>query len=213
LLLYGRETFPNPKSASFNPEPAWRRMFGEFSCAVVKGAHAELYLEQNIASLAGELTHRLRQALVRSRKFFPLEDCSVEFAIDNWAARAQPGARLPLGISVKNVGKTAIGGEFSSLRLGGCWIRDGAIHGARFVEAAPLPAMAPGDVSIVRIAVSAPENEGNFELALDLFEERGHSLTRLGAAPACARVKITRRATPLRESLRSYFRGRKQIAG
>ena len=178
-------------------------------CAEVEGAHAELYLEQNIASLAGELAHRLGQALSRSRKPSPLEDCAVEFAVDKWAARVLPGARLPLEISVKNSGKTAIGGELSSLRLGGWWIRDGAAVGARFVEAAPLPSTAPGDVSTVKTTLSAPENQGNFELALELFEERGHSLTVLSAAPACARVKVTRRATPIRESLRSLFSARK----
>jgi len=209
LLLYGRDSILNPKFASFNPEPAWRRMFGGFSCAEVEGAHAELYLEQNIASLAGELAQRLGRALSRSRKPSPLEDCAVEFAVGKWAARVLPGARLPLEISVKNIGKTAIGGELSSLRLGGWWIRDGAAVGARFVEGAPLPSTAPGNVSTLKTTVSAPENQGNFELALDLFEERGHSLTVLGPAPACARVKVTRRATPIRESLRSLFSARK----
>jgi hypothetical protein len=73
--------------------------------------------------------------------------------------------------------------------------------------------MAPGDVSVARACLYAPEDEGNFELALDLFEERGHTLTGLGVAPACARVKVTRRATPLRESLRRFFRREKQIDG
>jgi hypothetical protein len=203
LLLYGRDSPYNPKFAPFNPEPAWRRMFGEFSRAEFDGEH-DVFLH-NTASLAGEFTQRCAQALRRPRKVSPLEDCAVEFTIDRWPTRAQPGARLSLEISVRNIGKAAIGGEFSSLRLGGSWTRDGAIHGARFVEAAPLPAIAPGGASTVKVTVSAPEKEGDFELALDLFEERGHSVTGLGAAPFWARVKVTRRATPIRESLRPYF--------
>ena len=52
--------------------------------------------------------------------------------------------------------------------------------------------------------------KGNFELALDLFEERGHSLTGLGAAPARAKVKVTHRATRMHDLLRSCFRPEKQ---
>jgi len=208
LLLYGRDSYYNPKFGPFNPEPAWRRMFGVFSRAEFDGGHD--VFRDNTASLAGELAPRLAQAARRPRKSSPLVDCAAEFAVDTWAMRAMPGARLPLEISIKNIGNAPIGGEFSSLRLGGCWTRDRVIHGARFVEATPLPAIGPGDVSIVKIIISAPENEGNFDLALDLFEERGYSLTELNAALSCARVKVTRRATPIRESLRPYFRRRKQ---
>jgi acyl-CoA synthetase (AMP-forming)/AMP-acid ligase II/acyl carrier protein len=205
LLVFGRDSEFQPKYSSINPEPAWRRMFGGYSCAFVDGAHHEIYRHNYTVSLAGELTLRFAEALRRPRKFLPLEECAAEFAVDKQAMRAPPGGRLPLEVWVKNIGRTPIGGEFSSLRLGGRWMRDGAIDGARFVEAAPLPAIAPGSVSTVKINVSLPENEGTFELALDLFEERGHSLTGLGAAPACAMVKVTRRATPIRESLRPYF--------
>ena len=211
LLVYGRDSLLNPKFAPFNSEPSWRRMFGNFTRVEVDGGYNELYLRENIGSLAGELARRCRQALRRPSRFSPLEDCAFEFVIDKAASRARPGAGLGLEITVKNTGRAAIGGEFSSLRLGGFWTRDGAIFGPRFVEAGPLPAIAPGEVSVVKSHVFAPEDEGNFELALDLFEERGHSLTGLGAASACARVKVTRRATPIRDSLRPYFRRRKQI--
>jgi acyl carrier protein len=210
LILYGRESTYNPRLAGFNPEPAWRRMFGEFSRAEFDGGH-DVFLDHT-ASLAVELRLPFAQALRRSGKFLPLEYQSVEFAVDMLAPRALPGARLPLEISVRNVCETGIGGESSGLRVGGYWTRDGAIHG-RFVEAAPLPATAPGDASTVKIAVSAPDTVGNFELVLDLFEERGHSLVALGAAPACARIKITRNATPIRQFLRPYFHWRKGIVG
>jgi hypothetical protein len=186
-------------------------MFGEFSCVEVDGGYNELYFRQNIGSLAGELARRCRQALLRRRESLPMENCAVELAVEGLVMRAQPGARLPLEVSVKNVGKAAIGGTFSGLRLGGSWISNGAAVGARFVEAAPLPALGPGDVSIVKIFPSAPENEGNFELVLDLFEERGCSLTELNATRFCATVKVTHRAMPIRESLRSYFPRRKPI--
>jgi acyl-CoA synthetase (AMP-forming)/AMP-acid ligase II/acyl carrier protein len=211
LLVFARDSLFQPKYCSINPEPAWRRMFGEFSCAWIDGTHEGIYRDAH-PSLAGELTQRFADALRRPRNFSPLEECAAEFAVDRQAMRAPPGARLAFEVSVKNIGRAPIGGEFSSLRLGGRWMRDGAIAGARFVEAAPLPAIAPGSVSTVRINVAAPENEGTFELVLDLFEERGHSLTGLGAAPACGTVKVTRRATSIRESLRPYFVRPKQAA-
>jgi hypothetical protein len=187
-------------------------MFGEFSVAEVDGYHDDDTLfHPNPVSLAGALRQRCAEALCRPGKSSPSEECAVELAVDKLAQRALPGACLPLKISVKNIGKTAIGGRSSSLRLGGRWTRDGAVHGPRFVESAPLPATAPGNVSTVEITVSAPLNKGNFELTLDLFEERGHWLTELGAAPGCATVKVTRRATPVAESLRPYFLWRRQI--
>jgi len=212
LLVFGQDRRFNPKFAPFNPEPAWRRMFGEFSVAEVDGSHDDDTLfHPNPVSLAGALRQRCAEALHRPGKSSPLEECAAEFAVDKFAPRTLPGAGLPLEISVKNIGKTTIGGRSSSLRLGGRWTRDGAVHGPRFVESAPLPATAPGNVSTVEITVPAPLNEGNFELTLDLFEERGHWLTGLGAAPACATVKVTRRATPVAESLRPYFLWRRQI--
>ena len=57
-----------------------------------------------------------------------------------------------------------------NLRLGGFWTSDGAIHGPHFIEAAPFPPIAPGAVSVVNACVHVPEEKGNFELALDLFE-------------------------------------------
>jgi hypothetical protein len=209
LILYGRESTYNPVFAGFNPEPAWRRMFGEFSRAEFDGGH-DVFLD-NTASLAGELRQPFALALGGPGKSSPLEECAVEFAVGKLAPRALPGARLLVEISVKNIGKAAIGGEFSGLRLGGWWTRDGAIQGARFVGAASLPPTPPGDSCILKTIVSAPESEGNFELALNLFEERGHSLTGLGAATVCARIKITRRATPIGESLRPYFLWRRKI--
>jgi acyl-CoA synthetase (AMP-forming)/AMP-acid ligase II/thioesterase domain-containing protein/acyl carrier protein len=209
LLLYGRESVLNPKFASFNPEPAWRRMFGRFSRAEVEGAHAELYLEQNMASLAGELARRLGPALSRSRPFSPLKECAFEFAVGRAPGRARPGARLRFEVAVKNIGKAPIGGESSSLRLGGFWARDGAKVGVRFVEAAPLPAIAPQGVWVKEILVLAPQNEGKFDLALDLFEERGDSLTGLGAAPSAARVKVARISTRIQKILGRRFSARK----
>ena len=208
LLLYGRDSEYNPRFGPFNPEPGWRRMFGQFSLVEYDGGH-NLLLD-NVPWLAGELARRFAQALDQSRPFSPLNPCAFEFAVSRTPSRARPGARLPLEISVKNTGKAAIGGEHTNLRLGGSWMRDGAAVGARFVDARPLPALAPGDVTVVKIFPSVPEDQGNFELALDLFEERGHSLTALGAAPSCASVKVTRRATPIRESLRSVFQPRER---
>ena len=139
LLLYGRDsTYYNPKFAPFNPEPAWRRMFGNFSCAVVDGDHDnDTLFHPNPVSLAGELTERCAEALRRPRKLSPLEDCAVELAVTRWTARARPGGRLPYEISVKNIGKTTIGGELSTLRLGGSWTRVGATH--RAVSSRPIP--------------------------------------------------------------------------
>jgi hypothetical protein len=57
-----------------------------------------------------------------------------------------------------------------NLRLGGFWTSDGAIHGPHFIEAAPFPPIAPGAVSVINACVHVPEEKGNFELALDLFE-------------------------------------------
>ena len=71
--------------------------------------------------------------------------------------------------------------------------------------------MAAGDVSVVEVSFPVPDDEGIFELALDLFEERGQSLTGLGAASVCARVKVTRHATPIREFFRSNFRRGQQV--
>jgi hypothetical protein len=204
LLIYGRDSEYHPKFASFNPEPAWRRMFGQFSLAEIDGGH-DIPLD-NVPWLAGELTLRFAQALDRSHPYSPLKECAFEFAVGRTPGRSRPGARLRLEVSVKNIGKATIGGESSTLRLGGCWTRDGAVYGARFVEATPLPTLAPGDVSVVEMPVIVPEKDGTFELALDLFEQRGHALTALGAAPSCATIKVTHRATPMRESLRPYFR-------
>jgi hypothetical protein len=181
-------------------------MFGDFSCCEVDGAHLELYLPEKIASLADELARWCAQALHRSRPFSPLKACAFEFAVSQTPTRALPGARLALEISLRNVGQAAIGGEHANLRIGGSWTRRGAEAGARFIDARALPALAPGDATVVEIFPSAPDNEGIFELALDLFEERGHSLTALGAAPSPRiRLKVTRRATPIRESLRTLF--------
>jgi acyl-CoA synthetase (AMP-forming)/AMP-acid ligase II len=199
LLLFGRDSPFNPKFASFNPEPAWRRMFGDFSCAVVDGDHDDDTLFQpNPVSLAGEVAQRCAQALDRTRKFSPLEDCAFEFTVAKAPGRARPGARLRFEVSLKNVGTAPIGGEHSNLRVGGFWTRDGEIDGPRFIEATPLPEIAPGAVSVEEVMVPAPENDGKFELALDLFEERGHSLTGLGAAPTGARVKVRRISTRIR---------------
>jgi acyl-CoA synthetase (AMP-forming)/AMP-acid ligase II/acyl carrier protein len=160
LLVFGQDRTYNPKFAPFNPEPAWRRMFGEFSVAEVDGYHdADTLFHPNPVSLAGELRQRCAEALRRPGKSSPLEECAGEFAVGKLAPRALPGARLPLEISVKNIGKAAIGGEFSSLRLGGWWTRDGAIHGARFVGAAFLPATPPGDSCILRVRLKTPIRE------------------------------------------------------
>jgi len=156
------------------------------------------------------LRQRCAQALDRSRPFAPLKECAFELAVARAPRRAQPGARLRLEVRVKNVGKAPIGAEHANLRLGGFWTRDGAIHGPRFIEAAPFPAIAPGDVSVVDACVHVPEDKGNFELALDIFEERGHSLTGLGVGPARAKVKVTHRATRMHDFLRSCFRPEKQ---
>ncbi|MGA8445574.1 MAG: AMP-binding protein [Roseiarcus sp.] len=210
LLLYGRDSPYNPKFAAFNPEPAWRRMFGKVSRGEFDGEH-DVFL-QNAGSLAGELTQRCAQALDRTRPFTPLKECPFELSVAQTPRRAQPGARLRLEVRVKNVGTAPIGAEHANLRLGGFWTRDGAIHGLRFIEAAPLPAIAPGAVSAISACVHAPEDKGNFELALDVFEERGHSLTGLGVGPARVKVKVTRRATRMHDFLRSCFRPEKQTA-
>ena len=73
-----------------------------------------------------------------------------------------------------------------------------------------MPAIAPGAVSVMSACVHAPEDNGNFELALDLFEERAHSLTGLGVGPARSKVKVTHRATRMHDFLRSCFRREKQ---
>jgi acyl-CoA synthetase (AMP-forming)/AMP-acid ligase II/acyl carrier protein len=203
LLLYGSESTYNPKFGPFNPEPAWRRMLGQFSLVEYDGGH-NLLLDK-VPWLAGELARRFAQALDRSRPFSPLKPCAFEFAAAWTPSRARPGVGLGLEISVKNIGKAPMGGEHANLRLGGGWIRNGAAVGARFIDARPLPALAPGHATVVKILASAPEEEGDFELVLDLFEERGHSLTALGVASSPGKVKVTRRATTIRESLRSLF--------
>ena len=208
LLLYGRDSTYNPKFASFNPEPAWRRMFGEVSRGEFDGEH-DVFLDDT-ASLAGELTQRCAEALDRTRPFTPLKECPFELSVAQTPRRAQPGARLRLEVRVKNVGKAPIGAEHANLRLGASWTSDGAIHGPRFIEAAPLPAIAPGAVSVISACVHVPEDKGDFELALDLFEERGRSLTGLGVGPARAKVKVTHRATRIHDFFRSWFRPEKQ---
>jgi acyl-coenzyme A synthetase/AMP-(fatty) acid ligase len=208
LLLYARESEYNPKFARFNPEPAWRQMFGQFSVAEIDGGH-DVFLDSPLP-LADELVRRCAEALDRSRPFTPLKECAFELAVAEAPRRAQPGARLRLEVRVRNVGKIPIGGEFSNLRLGASWTSDGAIHGLRFIEAAPLPAIAPGAVSVISACVHVPEDKGDYELALDLFEERGRSLTGLGVGPARAKVKVTHRATRMHDFLRSCFRPEKQ---
>jgi hypothetical protein len=208
LLLYGRDSTYNPKFAAFNPEPAWRRMFGEVSRGEFDGEH-DVFL-QDTGSLAGELTQRCAEALDRTRPSTPLGECPFELSVAQTPRRAQPGARLRLEVRVKNVGKAPIGAEHANLRLGALWTSDGAIHGLRFIEAAPLPAIAPGAVSVISACVHVPEDKGNYELALDLFEERGRSLTGLGVGPARAKVKVTHRATRMHDFLRSCFRPEKQ---
>jgi hypothetical protein len=208
LLLYGRDSTYNPKFAAFNPEPAWRRMFGEVSRGEFDGEH-DVFL-QDTGSLAGELTQRCAEALDRTRPSAPLKECPFELSVAQTPRRAQPGARLRLEVRVKNVGKAPIGAEHANLRLGALWTNDGAIHGLRFIEAAPLPAIAPGAVSVISACVHVPEDKGDYELALDLFEERGRSLTGLGVGPARAKVKVTHRATRMHDFLRSCFRPEKQ---
>ncbi|MGC9956961.1 AMP-binding protein [Roseiarcus sp.] len=208
LLLYGRDSTYNPKFAAFNPEPAWRRMFGEVSRGEFDGEHDVFF--QDTGSLAGELTQRCAEALDRTRPSTPLKECPFELSVAQTPRRAQPGARLRLEVRVKNVGKAPIGAEHANLRLGALWTSDGAIHGLRFIEAAPLPAIAPGAVSVISACVHVPEDKGNYELALDLFEERGRSLTGLGVGPARAKVKVTHRATRMHDFLRSCFRPEKQ---
>jgi acyl-CoA synthetase (AMP-forming)/AMP-acid ligase II/acyl carrier protein len=154
LLLFGQDRTYNPKFGPFNPEAAWRRMFGEFYYAEVDGYHDEDTLfHPNPVSLADEVAQRCAQALDRSRPFTPLKECAFELAVARAPRRAQPGARLCLEVRVRNVGKVPIGGESANLRLGGFWTRDGAIHGPRFIEAAPFPAIAPGDVSVLDACV------------------------------------------------------------
>jgi hypothetical protein len=211
LIIYGRESTCGPKFAPYNPEPPWRRMFGRFSLAEIDGEH-DVFLD-NTGSLAGEVALRCAQALDRSRPFAPLKECPFELAVAKAPRRAQPGARLRLEVRVKNVGKVPTGAEQANLRLGGFWTRDGAIHGPRFIEAAPLPAIAPGDVSIISAWVQVPQDNGDFELAFDLFEERAHSLTGLGVGPARAKVKVTQRATRIHDFFRSCFRREKSRRG
>jgi hypothetical protein len=163
-----------------------------------------------LGSLAGELTQRCAEALDRTRPSTPLKECPFELSVAQTPRRAQPGARLRLEVRVKNVGKAPIGAEHANLRLGALWTNDGAIHGLRFIEAAPLPSIAPGAVSVISACVHVPEDKGNYELALDLFEERGRSLTGLGVGPARAKVKVTHRATRMHDFLRSCFRPEKQ---
>jgi hypothetical protein len=183
-------------------------MFGQFSVAEIDGGH-DVFLDSPLP-LADELVRRCAEALDRSRPFTPLKECAFELAVAEAPRRAQPGARLRLEVRVRNVGKIPIGGEFSNLRLGALWTSDGAIHGLRFIEAAPLPAIAPGAVSVISACVHVPEDKGDYELALDLFEERGRSLTGLGVGPARAKVKVTHRATRMHDFLRSCFRPEKQ---
>jgi len=213
LLLYGRDSEYNPKFAPkfapFHPEAAWRHMFGRFFLAELDAGH-DIFFD-NLPGLAAELAQRFAQALGRARKSSPLEECACKLAVCSTPPRIRPGARLALEVSVKNTGKAAIGGEHANLRLGGSWIRDGAAVGDRFIDARPLPALGPGEVAVVRFFPSTPEDEGDFKLALDLFEEHGHSLTALGAASSPASLKVTRRATPIRESLRPYFHWRREI--
>jgi hypothetical protein len=112
LLLYARDSEYNPKFAAINLEPAWRRMYGEFSHAEIDGEH-DVFLD-NTASLADELARRCAQAFDRSRPFSPLKDCAFEFAVAKAPGRARPGARLRFEASVKNVGKAPIGGEHTN---------------------------------------------------------------------------------------------------
>jgi hypothetical protein len=208
LLIYGRESTYHPKFAPSNPEPAWRRMFGRFTLAEIDGEH-DVFLD-NRGALASELTRSCAQALDRSRPFAPLTECAFELAVANAPRRAQPGARLRLEVRVKNVGNAPVGVEHANLRLGGFWTCAGATHGPRFIDAAPLPAIAPGDVSVVNVWLHAPEVVGNFELGLDLFQEWAHALTGLGVETVPAKIKVTRRATRMHDFLRSYFRPEKE---
>jgi hypothetical protein len=208
LLLYGRDSEYNHKFAPFDPEPAWRRMFGQFSLVEYDGGH-NLLLD-NIPWLVDELARRFADALDRSRPFSPLKPCAFELAVTKAPRRARPGARLRLEVRVKNVGRAPIAAEHANLRLGASWTSDGTIHGRGFIEAAPLPAVPPGAVSVIRACVHVPEDKGNFELALDLFEAGAHSLTGLGVAPARAKIKVTHRATRIHDFLRSCFPPEKQ---
>jgi hypothetical protein len=61
-----------------------------------------------------------------------------------------------------------------------------------------------------KIFPSAPDDERDFELALDLFEERGYSLTALSAAPSRTSVKLAARATANSRILRFPFPPRKR---
>jgi acyl-CoA synthetase (AMP-forming)/AMP-acid ligase II len=184
------------------------RMFGRFTLAEIDGEH-DVFLD-NTRALAGELTRSCAQALDRSRPFAPLTECAFELAVANAPRRAQPGARLRLEVRVKNVGNAPVGVEHANLRLGGFWTCAGATHGPRFIDAAPLPAIAPGDVSVVNVWLHAPEVVGNFELGLDLFQEWAHALTGLGVGPVPAKIKVTRRATRMHDFLRSCFRPEKE---
>jgi hypothetical protein len=181
-------------------------MFGRFSLAEIDGEH-DVFLD-NTASMARELARRCAQA--RAHPATPLKECAFELVVAGAPRRAQSGARLRLEVRIRNAGQAPTGAEHANLRLGGFWTRDGVTHGPRFIEAAPTPAIAPGDVSVISAFVHAPEDRGNFELALDLFEEGAHSLTQLGLAPARAKVKVTQRATSMHEFLRSYFRPEKK---
>ena len=213
LLVFGQDRSYNPKFGPFNPEPAWRRMFGDFSYAVVDGDHdGDTLFHPNPVSLASEVAQRCAEALDRTRPFAPLKECPFELAVSRAPRRAQPSSRLRLELRIKNVGTGPVGLEQTNLRLGASWTGDGAVHEPRFIQIVPFPAIAPGGVSFVSVCFHVPEENGNFELAVNLFEVGPHSFTELGFAPARAKVKVTHRATRIHDLLRACFRPDKRTA-
>jgi ubiquinone/menaquinone biosynthesis C-methylase UbiE len=144
----------------------------------------------------------------------PLPDAAFRAAIrtDQDAHVATVGAVLPLTVHVRNASTLAwpsrsLSTSVHPLRLGSRWhARDGGTPDRDDARVVLERDLAPGEETTLALAVTAPGQPGDYELALDLVQEDVAWFADRGSPKSTLRLRATGEpwAQRLRRSLRSW---------
>ena len=171
LVLHGRDSSQNPKFSYVDPDRVFRRLFPNYIAREIDGGYGELYLDDNIRSLAFELARRNWDAARRPPRLPPTEGCEVAFSVENLPLQMHAFETARVDVTVANIGTAAIGSAKTGLQIRAFWAIDGKPVNECQTTWTPLPDVAPGASVSLSLLALAPETAGGYDFVLDISED------------------------------------------
>jgi acyl carrier protein len=173
LLVSGRDNFDyNPVRRFESPELAWRRAFSSFEFVEIPGGYAQGFDEGPIEVLTDLLTSRMQSALQNPPAILPETAYCATIEVHDVPLAMETSGRMMLKVVVRQDSPFDWNrSEQSGIVLGSRWLDANGRPLQRSSSTAVLPRMARHSSVAVDLAITAPDDAGDFTLNIELREE------------------------------------------